>query len=1008
MVNPAAIVAQINHLQGLIAGYAATLRDPGASPQQKAQAQREIPQLELTIASLRAELAAAQATVADDAGVVPPPPKSAGQTVNDDAIDNPAKPPPLEADPATGRIRPRRENTEPSNADVPSTASTGDVDTNTNGPLKTFFTTQATLSNPEGLLPRLKFDPSTIDYPDTTVDFGIRRPGSNSGLGAFTGARAPETTGVGSSDDNPSPNPTVTATETNNKYNNTLPIQPQPNALDQFGSYTYSVSIYLMRPEQYKILVQSKTKSVIGYNLLIQSAGAPVTSGAGGASGPDIGGSSGENVFNPGSSGRNPYFGEDFYIDAVTVETNFPGGGTRMAHSASALKMTIIEPNGITFLDRLYKAVQDFVPKDGAGAINYTAVQYLMVIRWYGWDLNGELLKNPGGGPVLSDPNSAFEKFIPFTIRKINWGVSNKLVTYELDCAPIGQTLGASTGRGTIPYDVELSDGTVKGLLSGDAQYSGGDPGATSNSSTTTTTPAPDKANAAPSNKTVIRQGLMGAMNDFQKKLVAEGVYEVADEYEIVFANGAEVIANASVTKPDNIVKNLSATPMAPPATKSPSGADPKKTSVDNTVRNFAITAGQQIMQILDLVIRNSTYITNQARVAEQEETEIVEDAAGNIYEVPKNTPPTAKILWHNITMDAVPIKYDKKRNDYAYKISYIVSTYVAPNFDSKYFPVPQFNGIHKSYKYWWTGENIDVLDYQVTFNHLYNQTVSGSEPGNSATDRIRQQRSSSMRDIPKYVYQARSTESSAGAKSSGNEIAANASEYLYSPNDLAQAKVRIIGDPAWIMQGSMAEGVNAKNFNYSGFLPDGTINFDSQQVLFEIAWQRPQDYSLATGLADPYANVGGLREPIQSNIYHARKCISEFRQGKFEQTIEGALYSWPIPSGQNTPATRPVSVNVNSSGVSDRAAGTEVTTPAQLAIPGNGATAAPNTSDTVNLQSTATNANNQTTSDGLSRQENSVPDSNGQAVGVNLPAPPTLNTPNTTTQPTQLINSSA
>ena len=894
MTSPAAIASQINYLQSLITGYAATLRDPTSSPQQKAQATREIPALEATISALREQLAQASLTVAEDAGVVPPPPRTAGQTVNDDAVPNPAKLPPLETDPNTGRIRPVKLVTEPSNADVPATIDTGDTDRNTDGPLKTFFTTQAIFGQTAGELPRPMFDPSQINYPDTDVEFGILRPGSNSSAGSVFG-KPVLSPGVGVNDNSAQVGPEQRATEVNNSYNNGLPIQPQPNALDQFGSYTYSVSIYLMRPEQYKVLVQSKTKTVVGYNLLIQSAGAPTGSATQG--------NQGENVFDPGTTGRNPYFGDDFYIDSLTIESVFPGGGTRMAHSVSTMKMTVIEPNGITLLDRLYKAVQDFVPLDGAGAINYTAVQYLCVIRWYGWDLNGQLIKNPGGGPALSDPNAAFEKFIPFNIRKINWAVSNKLVTYDFECAPIGQTLGASTARGTIPYDIELSDGTVKGLLSGDASASPADPSSTS-TSTTTTTPAPDKANAAPSTKSVIRQGLMGAMNDFQQKLVSDGLYEVADQYAIEFANGADIIANASVIKPSNVIKNINATPMAPPVTKDPSGVDPKKTSVDNTVRNFAVTAGQQLMQVIDLVIRNSTYITDQARVNEQEETDIFTDELGNVLETPRNPQVTAKILWHNITMDAVPIKYDKKRNDYAYKITYIISTYVTPNFDSKYFPVPNFNGLHKSYKYWWTGENIGILDFQQSFNALYNQTISGTEPGNSATERIRQQRSSSMRDIAKYSYQARSTESSAGAKGAGNEVSANAAEYLYSPNDLATVKLRIVGDPAWIMQGSMAEGINAKNFNTSGFLPDGTINFDSQQVLFEIAWQRPQDYNLNSGLADQYDATGGPREPIQSNIYHARKCLSEFRQGKFEQTIEGALYSWPLPKGQTTPGT--------------------------------------------------------------------------------------------------------
>jgi hypothetical protein len=79
---------------------------------------------------------------------------------------------------------------------------------------------------------------------------------------------------------------------------------------------------------------------------------------------------------------------------------------------------------------------------------------------------------------------------------------------------------------------------------------------------------------------------------------------------------------------------------------------------------------------------------------------------------------------------------------------------------------------------------------------------------------------------------------------------------------------------------------VNAKEFSFSPFFPDGTINFDSEQVMFEISWQRPNDYNITTGLADPYAGGNAKdRLPIQSTVYQATRVISEFRQGKFESS---------------------------------------------------------------------------------------------------------------------------
>jgi hypothetical protein len=164
------------------------------------------------------------------------------------------------------------------------------------------------------------------------------------------------------------------------------------------------------------------------------------------------------------------------------------------------------------------------------------------------------------------------------------------------------------------------------------------------------------------------------------------------------------------------------------------------------------------------------------------------------------------------------------------------------------------------------------------------------------------------LADIIKYTYAPRSSESSAGAQGKTNELAANAAESLYSPSDLAEATVKIIGDPAWIQQGSILRGanetiINAQAYN-TGFLPDGSVSFDSQDILFEIVWKRPNDYDLLTGKADPYARSAARYNNYsaeQSRVYYCTKVVSEFRQGRFEQTLHGALYQFPKPDQTNT-----------------------------------------------------------------------------------------------------------
>jgi hypothetical protein len=361
---------------------------------------------------------------------------------------------------------------------------------------------------------------------------------------------------------------------------------------------------------------------------------------------------------------------------------------------------------------------------------------------------------------------------------------------------------------------------------------------------------------------------------------------------------------------------------------------------------------------------------------------------------------------WFEISMTASAIgdKMDPLRNDYAYNIKYVVQQKIIPNFDSKYFPVSTFTGVHKSYPYWFTGQNTAVLDYQATFNSLYNMSVSGSEPGNNATEAIRRKYTASMREIPTYVYQSSSSESRTGADGKGNEISSNAAQYLYSPSDLATTKLRIVGDPGWIQQGSLSSGVNTATFDYRGFLPDGTINFDSQQVMFEIAWQRPEDYNINTGLADPYDSPGGgPREPLQSFVYQARKCVSEFRQGKFEQTIEGSLYNFPVTEQKNTAATAAASVSVETDGKSARSPDTVSAT--DLVPPGSGAIAAPPILDSVQLAVGSVVQTVTSASDALLNAVNQAASGDGVEAVFDLPVPQALNQlEQTTDQATQLI----
>ena len=483
---------------------------------------------------------------------------------------------------------------------TPSILNAGGGDVNINAAVRTFQQTQGT-SDDQAQLSQLIAGPGITE------------------LGAVVNVAPPVTSpGVGANDSDPQASQQTvltpddgygggsqaeydaitqaqnTTTGTANTTGNRI-ITPQSNVLDKFSSYTYRASWYITTPEQYRQLVLSHKRTTNGYGLLVQSGGAPVNSGGFRGASSQTPGATLPGA-NDADAGRNPAFPQDFYIDSITIENLFPGAATRAAHAIKNIKFTVVEPNGITFLDRLYEAVQDYVGTSvQARGVNYNAVVYLMVIRFYGYDENGNLVTNIGApGPTgKSDPNAVIEKFIPFRITKCDWTVESRGVTYNIEAAAHNVMIGAGTRRGTIPYDIQLAAKTVGQLLGGDAQYAAQPaPAAAPGASTTPAaagsipnggrgdtpgyrdprrvdaapgalpeqlsgpdsgyTPPPQNAGAAPTPGSQLTQGLMGAMNEFQQQLVREGTYDFPDTYNIVFANpgpggGGSAIEKASV-----------------------------------------------------------------------------------------------------------------------------------------------------------------------------------------------------------------------------------------------------------------------------------------------------------------------------------------------------------------------------------------------------------------------------------------------------------------------------
>jgi len=292
-------------------------------------------------------------------------------------------------------------------------------DAGTNEPVKTLATTQAT--------------PATSPNQPATEP----QAKTNSGVGA-------------DSDDNTAPNNTATQQVVNASAGQR--INPEPNVLDQYASYTYAISWYMLTPTQYNSLSQTGQKNISTWSLLMQDGGAQIPPGN-------------------NAGGRNSYFAVDYYMDNLEIETQLLGKSSGGPNNTTNMSFTVTEPNGFTLIDNLHQSAIDLYKRNKIPPLSsWQQVQYCLVIQFYGYDSNGNLVA-PATGSITNNSGTVsgaiVQKYFPFVITNLTTRIVSKQVEYKVSCAPIPYKTGSSSARGTIPFPYEFSGKTIGEVLNG-------------------------------------------------------------------------------------------------------------------------------------------------------------------------------------------------------------------------------------------------------------------------------------------------------------------------------------------------------------------------------------------------------------------------------------------------------------------------------------------------------------------------------------------------------------
>ena len=386
----------------------------------------------------------------------------------------------------------------------------------------------------------------------------------------------------------------------------------------------------------------------------------------------------------------------------------------------------------------------------------------------------------------------------------------------------------------------------------------------------------PANASAAPVAGTHnIFTGLTAALNNYQKELVKAEKRQIADQYIIEFAPAA--VGASTVKRPGP--QDATTAPMQNPNTAEKLASETN--SVDRSARTWPVEAGTQIVKVIDDVMRNSSFITDQQNVEVNTSTDPVTGLQTQKFNAKAGT---GDMQWYKISVSARQLGYDNIIKDHAFLMKFIVTPYPVAQMTSQYFPTSRYKGVHKAYQYWFTGANTQILQYEQNYNNAYRILFSGlgavAKQKGVTTD---------FRDQNRYIYMATSSNQSTGAKNYANEPGNNAASFLYDPSSFGTVKMRIVGDPAWMQQGEAGLGVSAATFDFSPFNADGGINYDSRAVMFSVAFNTPADYDFNTGLVNVNVN-NRSGQPQEYYTFQAVKCKNIFSKGKFEQEIEGKL----------------------------------------------------------------------------------------------------------------------
>ena len=633
------------------------------------------------------------------------------------------------------------------------------------------------------------------------------------------------------------------------------------NPLSKFSSYTYQLSLYMLSPDAYN----QYSAGFLGKTLF--------------TSGPDGGPSVGARLIaQSGGANRDlktdvraPGFELDYYIDNLKIISATNGKATSTASNSYDITFNIIEPYGISFITKLRKAADSLMAesklKKAKDVRNPLKQIFVLGIRFQGYDKDGKVMTSAdlaAEDTMNVNATGVFERFLDLTATEMHYKIDGKATTYAIKAASTPIAAAHTSKRGRVSNDARIIATTVAEAIGGRVGKDG--------------KPIPGKAGT---------KGLLDIMNENQQALLKPVKVEnregtpaatIANVYKLRFLDEGDgtssAIGDASLTR--TLPRDKT---RAPPSTsKTTTGSNEAtavKASPDLGTYTVTFKNDTPIMQAISEIIKHSSYLSDAQKTLSKNDAE-----AQSITKEGGETPGGgATLRWYNLSTDVKVLGWDDVQGDWIYEITYVIQPYDTPAVSTTYSnPPSRYYGPHKRYKYWYTGQNSEIIQYEQQLNANWFMSVLSATGDNSAQGGPADVSTTS--NVPNTGIK---TGSKPGAMDAQNAYVTS----LYDPGGWVDAKVKILGDPDFLTSNPPG-GINDL---YNQFYhTDRTINANGGQVFMEISFSEGIDYNNNNGTMDLNSSIFITDYPPEANIegicYIITKVTSTFVNGAFTQEI--------------------------------------------------------------------------------------------------------------------------